>query len=98
MLYRREDEQAAANPFIAAVLAASGGDVDVWPENWPVVELFARLGTQWNIGMSGPTGLRYEAIYPLLDRLLPADDDWQQAFSDLQAMERAALDALREKD
>lgn len=97
-MYRREDETAAANPFIAAVMAASNHDIQVWPENWPVVELFGRLGTQWNVGMSGPTGLRYEAIYPLLDRFVSDDEEWKQAFDDLQIMERAALDAMREED
>lgn len=48
--------------------------------------------------MGGPTGLRYEAVYPLLDRLHGDQDEWMQAFDDLQVMERAALDVMREKD
>lgn len=48
--------------------------------------------------MSGPTGLRYEAAYPLLDRLAPVAADWQQAFDDLQLLERAALEAMRAED
>lgn len=63
-----------------------------------MVMLFCAIGTQWNIGMGGPTGLRYEAIYPLLDRRYPDSEEWQQAFDDLQTMERAALEAMREKD
>jgi hypothetical protein len=55
-----------------------------------------RLGTQWQVGMSGAVGLRYEAVYPLLDRLFA--DDWQQAFDDLQVLERAALDAMRDEN
>lgn len=47
--------------------------------------------------MGGPTGLRYEAIYPLIDRMCEPDD-WLQMFDDLQTMERAALDVMREKD
>lgn len=73
-----------------------GDDVEVWPENWPMVMIFCRLGTQWQVGMSGAVGLRYEAVYPLLDRLFA--DDWQQAFDDLQVLERAALDAMREEN
>lgn len=41
--------------------------------------------------MGGPTGLRYEAIYPLLDRTASNDEEWDQLFDDLQAMEAAAL-------
>ncbi len=73
-----------------------GDDVEVWPENWPIVMLFCRLGTQWQVGMSGAVGLRYEAVYPLLDRLFA--DGWQQAFDDLQVLERAALDAMRDEN
>lgn len=78
------------------MVAVSNVDVDVWPENWPAVELFHQLRTQWNVAMAGPTGLRYEAVYPLLDRLFA--DDWQQVFDDLQVLERAALDAMHDKD
>ena len=95
-LYKKEDTQAANNPFLASIVAIQGGDVEVWPENWPIVMLFCRLGTQWQVGMSGEVGLRYEAVYPLLDRLFA--DDWQQAFDDLQVLERAALDAMREEN
>ncbi len=41
--------------------------------------------------MGGPTGLRYEAIYPLLDREAQDAEDWQQLFDDLQVLEGAAL-------
>ena len=58
--------------------------------------LFCRLGTQWQVGKSGAVGLRYEAVYPLLDRLFA--DGWQQAFDDLQVLERAALDAMRDEN
>ena len=95
-LYKKDDTQAANNPFLASIVAIQAGDVEVWPENWPIVMLFCRLRTQWQVGMSGEVGLRYEAVYPLLDRLFA--DDWQQAFDDLQVLERAALDAMREEN
>lgn len=60
--------------------------------------LFCRLGTQWQVGMSGKVGLRYEAVYPLLDRQFADPADWQQAFDDLQVLERAALDAMRDEN
>lgn len=47
--------------------------------------------------MSGAVGLRYEAVYPLLDRQYQGDE-WDQAFADLQEMERAALSAMRDED
>lgn len=48
--------------------------------------------------MAGPTGMRYEAVYPLLDRRYPDNEKWQQAFDDLQILERAALSAMRDED
>lgn len=47
--------------------------------------------------MGGASGLRYEAIYPLLDRRFEGQE-WETAFDDLQEMERAALSAMRESD
>lgn len=43
------------------------------------------------MAMGGPTGLRYEALYPLLDREAKDGEDWQQLFDDLQVLEGAAL-------
>ena len=65
--------------------------IEVWPENWRVFVLFSRVQTQWNVSMGGPTGLRYEALYPLLDREAKDGEDWQQLFEDLQILEAAAL-------
>ena len=52
--------------------------------------------TQWRVGMSGPTGLDYAAVYPLLDRKATDSDEWEQLFDDLRVMESAALEAIAE--
>ena len=59
---------------------------------------FSSVKTQWSwaVGMSGGgrTGLRYEAVYPLLDRLTKGDEEaWERLFVDIQYMEQAALAA-----
>lgn len=46
--------------------------------------------------MGGPTGLRYEAIYPLLDRAASDGDEWDSLFHDLQILEAAALKQMAE--
>jgi Phage related hypothetical protein (DUF1799) len=71
--------------------------VEVWPENWPIFNLFASLQTQWRVSMAGPVGLDYAALYPLLDRLTSDPDEWHTHFEDVREMEAAALDAMREK-
>lgn len=74
--------------------------VEVWPENWLAIDLFCTLGTQWRVGMSGPTGLDYTAalacIAALHDDLPPAERT--DLFRDLRAMEAAALSELAKKD
>lgn len=87
------------NPFIAAVIAANGKpvDVEVWPENWPAFTIFVRIRTQWAVGFAGPTGLRYESLYPLLDREAADPEAWQQLFDDVRELESGALDAFAEQ-
>lgn len=97
-MYRQDDAHAANNPFLASIVALQNADFEVWPENWPVVQLFCRLSTQWQVAIGGAVGLIYESAYPLLDRLYQDQQEWWQALDDLQEMERAALSAMREED
>lgn len=46
--------------------------------------------------MAGPTGLCYEAIFPLIDRATNDPEEWDDLFDDIAAMERAALSAMNE--
>lgn len=70
--------------------------VDVWPENWAAVEAFDRMGTQWRVGMSGPTGLDYAAI-PAVFRFLRVPRDRQSnVFEDVRVMETAAIEKMAE--
>ena len=70
--------------------------MEVWPENWRVFVLFSRLQTQWSVGMSGAAGLRYEAVYPLLDRETDTQNEWMELFQDVQVLESAALKQMAE--
>lgn len=68
--------------------------VEVWPELWPAVQLFARLMTQWYVGFGGPTGLRYSVVMQMLDRMKLEPDEWDEMFEDIRVLEGAALDVL----
>lgn len=70
--------------------------MEVWPENWPAWSLFCQVSTQWRVGMGGATGLDYSAVYPLLDRAAKDPQEWDEMFSDIQVMERAALKQMSE--
>ena len=69
---------------------------EVWPECWPIFQVFCRLQTQWLTSHAGPTGLNYPSAYPLLDRLASDSEEWDELLHDLQAMEIAALSQMRE--
>ncbi len=46
--------------------------------------------------MAGRTGMRYEALYPLLDRIAADDEDWKLLLTDVQTLEAAALTTMNE--
>ena len=71
-------------------------EYEVWPDNWRAFVLFSRVQTQWNMAIGGPTGLRYEAIYPLLDRETDTPNEWMELFQDVQVLESAALKQMAE--
>jgi hypothetical protein len=69
----------------------------VWPCCWQSVEVFARMSTQWRVGVAGPVGLDYAAL-PVVTRACGVPAGKRSAvFDDLQVMEREALAVLREK-
>lgn len=70
---------------------------EVWAENWPAVELFLRLATQWKIGgMGGFLGLDYPAVESAM-RILRIHNR-AEMFDTIQVMEYAALPVLNRKE
>jgi hypothetical protein len=64
----------------------------VWPENWPAVQAFLTVQTQWVVGMSGPTGLDYARVR---DGLTMAGIEVSPAlFQSLRVIELGVLEAL----
>jgi hypothetical protein len=72
-------------------------EVEVWPEHFPVLQLFQRVGTRWVIGTASVIGIRWEAMYPLMDRMNLSPEEWDSMLSDLEVMEHAALAVINEK-
>ena len=56
------------------------------------------MGTRWVYPAMGgpPMGLRWEALYPLMDHLQLDAAQWNQLHDDLLIMEPAALQTMRE--
>ncbi len=75
-----------------------GDIVELWPENVRSYDFFSRIGSRWMHGMNGVTGLRWEAVYPLMDRMGLESEAWDDLLSDLEVMESAALAVINRKD
>lgn len=61
----------------------------VWDDNWPTVQAFLKVRTQWRVGAAGSVGLDYTAIDSRLRRLKLDDED--RIFEDITVMETAIL-------
>lgn len=71
---------------------------EVWPENWPAVRLFLSIRSQWLPSMGKPTALNYVVLFHRMDRLKLSDDDYEQMFTDVQAVESGALDEIHKSE
>lgn len=60
------------------------------------VEVFLAMGTQWNVGMQGATGLRYESLPAVLRYCAVPRTAHGNVFAGLRVMERAFLEAQRD--
>lgn len=69
-----------------------------WPDNWPVLQVFDAMLSQWNMGgMGGVIGLRYEAL-PLVLKLQGIQRRRQrELFDALRVMERAAITEINKR-
>lgn len=70
-------------------------DFEVWPDNWPAVEVFLRCQTQWRTTMTGVCGLDYSAVEWLF-RLYGVKDQ-PAVLEGLQVMEAAAIKILNKE-
>jgi hypothetical protein len=69
--------------------------IDVLAENWPTVQLWLRIQTQWRVsGMGGPVGLDYTAVEAAMRMLRLRNRT--ELFDGLQVMEVAALKAMKD--
>lgn len=71
--------------------------VEVWPDNVRAFNVFQALRTQWQVGMSGPTGLNFLVAYNRMDRMGLSPEEYNQLDEDLQVMEATALQVIHER-
>ena len=70
-------------------------DFEVWPSNWPAVEMFMRCLTQWRTTMAGVCGVDYSAVQWLF-RLYEVQEP-AAVLEDLQVMEAAAMKLINKE-
>jgi len=90
-----DDSQADAAAFGIALAPQSVEAFEVWEDNWPALEMFLRLQTQWRSTMNGVIGLDYSAARWLF-RLYEVQDQ-RALLEDLQTMEVAAMQAINKQ-
>lgn len=62
---------------------------EVWPANWPAMDLFIRCQTQWRISVNGRAGLDYGAVIAMASLYLV--DNLSQVVEDVQVIEAEIL-------
>jgi len=90
-----DNSQADAAAFGLALPEQPSLDCEVWEENWPTVEMFLRVQTQWRTTMNGVLGLDYGAVAWLFK--MYAVEDPRALLEDLQVMEAAAMAVINER-
>lgn len=64
---------------------------DLWEENWPVIDLYIQIQTQWRVGMGGPYGLDYNVVFHELDRRDLDRDEYDELMASVRVIEETAL-------
>lgn len=70
-------------------------EVSLWPENWPALNLFLDLQTQWRMGPIGPVGLDYNVLFHEMDRRALPQDEYDDLLEMVRVVEGAALSEMR---
>jgi hypothetical protein len=65
--------------------------VEVWDENWDVIELFRLYSRQWRMAMNGPVALDYTVFHHELDRKGVPEDEYDKIVWQLKIVEEQAL-------
>lgn len=55
------------------------------------------MDTQWDFSGIGRSGLKYQVLFDLMDRMGMSKEDAWETFNDIRFMEDAALAAMRTK-
>lgn len=68
----------------------------MWPENLPAFRLFDKCRSQWRSNMNGHYALDHNVVLLHMSRMHLSDEEHDQLFEDIRAMEVAGLAAMYE--
>ena len=71
--------------------------VDVWEENWDVIELYRQYSSQWRMAMNGPVALDFTVFHHELDRKRVPDELYDVYVWKLKTIEQSALKWIHAK-
>ena len=97
-LYWKAPEQKELDAYGLTVDDFPPPEVELWPENWPPIQLFTRLSTQWRVGPGGPIGLDYNVLFHEMDRMGLEKEPYDDLLAQVRVIETTALDELHRKD
>jgi len=66
-------------------------NVEVWDENWDVLQLYDLYSTQWRMSANGPIALDYTIFFHELDRKGLAEKQYDDFVAKLRIIEPVAL-------
>lgn len=92
-----EDPKHQPNAFGAVITNYfASKNAEVWPENWRTWSLFREIGNQWRrAGMNGAAyAFDYGVLFTRMDRMRLSDQQYEETFELIKAMERTALDEM----
>lgn len=69
-------------------------EVDLWPENWPPIDMFCRISNQWRVGPNGPVALDYNVVFHELDRAGMSGETYDEMMASLRVIESTALSEI----
>jgi len=71
-------------------------EFDLWDENLPAYKLFQQCQTQWNISMSGITGMNYQALHSVMVMTAIPAEKQPALFDEIRFIESGFLSAINE--
>ena len=93
-LYEKGPSEAELASFGLVLSDLDDTAVGVWPDNMPAVNVLIAMGTQWRVGMSGATGLDYNALPAVFRMLAIPRKDWPDTFDCLRVLESEAMKVM----